>query len=158
LAAYLVEIGQPFREDATNAERRFTRNRLRHELLPDLAERYNANVVDAILRLSRLAGEAQDVIDVIVADLLRRAASFDGDRMTLNRSQLVGQPRYLVRELFVAAWRRQGWPEQAMGFSEWESLADAVLVPETTSGSLARMLPGGIAVQCRPDGVALQRG
>jgi tRNA(Ile)-lysidine synthase len=158
LAAYLTDLGQSFREDATNAERRFTRNRLRHELLPQLAEQYNANVVDALLRLSRLAGEAQDVIDDLVAELLSQAVRFDGDRVLVDRSQLVGQPRYLVRELLVAAWRRQGWPEQSMGFSEWESLADIALAPDAARGRSPRMLPGGISVQCQAGRVTLQKG
>ena len=36
--AYLREIDQPWREDATNRDTRFTRNRIRHELLPMLAD------------------------------------------------------------------------------------------------------------------------
>jgi len=156
LTAYLRDLGQSFREDATNSERRFTRNRLRHELLPHLAGQYNANVVDALLQLAQLAGEAQDLIDTLVADLLRRAVRFQTDRVVLDRPSLVGEPRYLVRELLVAAWRRQGWPEQAMGFAEWNGLADALLAPETKS-TPPRMLPGGIRVECQPAAVALER-
>jgi tRNA(Ile)-lysidine synthase len=157
LAAYLAELGQSFREDATNAERRFTRNRLRNDLLPQLARDYNANVVDALLRLSRLANEAQVIIDTAVADLLRRAVRFDGQRVILDGSQLIGQPRYLVRELLVTVWRQQGWPEQSMGFAEWNILANSILSPEVTCGTLPRMLPGGISVQCQPETVILSR-
>ena len=157
LTGYLAELGQPFREDATNAERRFTRNRLRHELLPQLAQRYNANVVDALLRLSHLAGEAQDVIDGLVADLLRRHVTLEKDRLLVACAELRREPRYLVRELFVAAWRRQGWPEQAMGFAEWELLADMALAPDVPRGSLTRMLPGGIRVERQADAVLLER-
>src|SRR5688572_29033082 len=32
--AYLADIGQEYRHDASNLDRRFTRNRIRHELLP----------------------------------------------------------------------------------------------------------------------------
>ena len=156
LAAYLESLGQTFREDATNAERRFTRNRLRHDLLPQLAEQYNSNVVDALLRLSQLASGAQQVIDSQVAALIQRAVTFETHRVTYNLSQLVTEPRYLVRELLVACWRRQGWPEQAMGFAEWDSLADHLLAPETKTGPL-RVLPGRIAVVRRADTLVLER-
>lgn len=157
LTVYLAEIGQPFREDATNAERRFTRNRLRHELLPQLAEQYNPNVADALVRLSQLAGEAQDIVDKLVADLLRRAVQFQGGLVLFDRSRLSEEPRYLVREVLVTAWRRQGWPEQAMGFAEWESLADLLLGPETKSAPTSRMLPGGITVQSQPGTMLMKR-
>ena len=34
IIAYLAALNQPFREDSSNADPRFTRNRIRHELLP----------------------------------------------------------------------------------------------------------------------------
>ena len=43
--AYLDALGQPYRVDATNDDRRLTRNRIRHELLPLLAEEYNPAIV-----------------------------------------------------------------------------------------------------------------
>ncbi len=55
LLEYLSDLGQPFREDPSNADRRFTRNRIRHELLPLLAKQYNSSVVEAVLRLGLLA-------------------------------------------------------------------------------------------------------
>ena len=48
---YLPAIGQDFRTDSSNDDSRFTRNRLRHELLPLLRERFNSDVDGALLRL-----------------------------------------------------------------------------------------------------------
>ena len=44
---YLAAIGQPFREDATNADLGRTRSRIRHDLLPKLAAEYNPKVAEA---------------------------------------------------------------------------------------------------------------
>lgn len=41
---YLASIEQPWREDETNRDSRFTRNRIRHELLPLLERDYNPNL------------------------------------------------------------------------------------------------------------------
>jgi hypothetical protein len=125
-------------------------------LLPQLAQQYNANVVEAILRLSSLAGEAQHVIDELVADLLRRCVRFERDRLLIARAELTNQSRYLVRELFVAAWRRQGWPEQPMGFREWELLAELVLKPDASTGA-PRMLPGGVRAERHADVLVLEQ-
>ena len=45
-----------------------------------------------------------------------------------------------LREIFKIAWRKAGWPEQAMGFDEWQQLA----VLATALGSQTLNLPGGI--------------
>lgn len=47
LRAYLVESDQEFREDETNEDTSFTRNRIRHELIPHLQQNYNAEIVPA---------------------------------------------------------------------------------------------------------------
>ncbi len=58
IIAYLTALGQPFREDSTNRDPAFTRNRIRHELLPHLAARYNPA---ASLVLARLAEQAEEL-------------------------------------------------------------------------------------------------
>jgi len=51
---YLHAIGQPWREDSTNQDTSYTRNRLRHELLPLLAE-YNPGIQGQLAHLAALA-------------------------------------------------------------------------------------------------------
>ncbi|HEY2759576.1 MAG TPA: tRNA lysidine(34) synthetase TilS, partial [Pirellulales bacterium] len=63
LLAYLRSIGQPFRTDATNLGSDFMRSRLRNELLPMLREKYNPDVDGALLRLAKVAGDAQKLIE-----------------------------------------------------------------------------------------------
>src|SRR5262245_33439052 len=57
---FLAGLKQPFREDASNRNLDYTRNRIRHELLPLLAREYNPQVREALRRLAQLAGEADD--------------------------------------------------------------------------------------------------
>lgn len=54
LRAYLRSCGQEWREDATNTDVRYTRNRLRHEILPQL-EGINPEIVSALCRVSHAA-------------------------------------------------------------------------------------------------------
>jgi len=150
VTAYLAELGQLYREDATNLDPGYTRNRLRHELLPQLAVQYNPQVAEALLRLGRLAGEAQKVISDQVESLLPKCVRQAGpSRLSIDCRVLSGQSRCVVRELLVVAWRGQGWGEQAMGFDHWERLADLVHTAEPASLTL----PG--AVQATRSGEAL---
>lgn len=56
IEAWLTSIGQPWREDATNADTAHTRNRLRRELLPALAA-YNPRIFEQLANLATLARE-----------------------------------------------------------------------------------------------------
>jgi len=60
--AFLEARGQAWREDETNADPAFARNRLRREVLPLLREAANPKVDEALLRLADQAGDAADVL------------------------------------------------------------------------------------------------
>jgi tRNA(Ile)-lysidine synthetase-like protein len=59
---YLQTLGQAFREDESNSERDFTRNRLRHDLLPHLRHEFNPKVEEALIRLGDQAAAASEVL------------------------------------------------------------------------------------------------
>ena len=52
IESYLRDHGLAAREDASNADQRFVRNRIRHELLPLLARYYNPNIKGALTQLA----------------------------------------------------------------------------------------------------------
>ena len=56
LRAFLESVGQPWREDSTNADEAFTRNRIRHTVLPVLREE-NPAIDQALANLAELARE-----------------------------------------------------------------------------------------------------
>ncbi len=60
--AYCRELNIPYREDSTNLSPTFTRNRVRHGLLPALEE-YNPRVKDALIRMGRSASEAASFLE-----------------------------------------------------------------------------------------------
>jgi len=60
LEQYLAEVKQPWREDASNAEHKFTRNRVRHQLLPMLEGEFNASVVENLAELAEIARGEED--------------------------------------------------------------------------------------------------
>lgn len=156
--AYLSELDQAYREDASNLLPRYTRNRLRNELLPRLAAEYNPEVSDALLRLGRLAAEAQVVLEAAAAQLLERAVvARSAQSVTLDRRTFAGQPRYLVREAFVWLWRERDWPRQAFGYAERDALAELALSSLSPNEEAHRTLPGNVRAQARGDALTLFR-
>lgn len=71
LRAFLDHAGVPHREDASNLDSAYTRNRMRHDILP-LLEAENPNIRATLLRLARLAridaAFFEETIDEALAD------------------------------------------------------------------------------------------
>jgi tRNA(Ile)-lysidine synthase len=58
IEAFLTQSNQPWREDSTNADPAYTRNRIRHHLLPILRD-YNPNLDHTLANLADLAREEE---------------------------------------------------------------------------------------------------
>jgi tRNA(Ile)-lysidine synthase len=160
LFEYLDDTGQSYRSDSSNADVRFTRNRIRHHLLPGLARRFNSGVVEAVLRLGSLAGEVQAVVERLVEGLAERSLIEEGpDMARIRMAPLAGEPRYLVRELLVSVWRRLDWPLQAMGFAQWELLAEMISASQDDRLTTPRkqMFPGQVLAETHTEQLVLLR-
>ncbi len=143
---YLAKTGQEYRTDATNQDMRWTRNRLRHELLPQLRESFNAQIDTALIRLATQAGDAQRLVAGLAATIGEKCVEANATQVRISCDALTGHPMIVVREVFKFAWRRASWPEQAMGFDEWQLLASLA-----AGGSLKVLnLPG--AIRAKRDG------
>jgi tRNA(Ile)-lysidine synthase len=60
LRQYLTELHQPWREDSTNADARFTRNRVRQIVLPLLEREFNPAIAENLADLAEIARGEQD--------------------------------------------------------------------------------------------------
>jgi tRNA(Ile)-lysidine synthase len=150
---YLQAQEQSFRQDSSNADLRFTRNRIRHELLPLLEKGYNGNIVTVLGRLAKQAETMYGRVKAKAEDLLSEAERPRAGTLLVFDRQLLSQaPRSLVREAFRLAWEREGWALARMGFEEWDRLA-AVALGER----VAVDLPSGIRAIGRDRVVQLGR-
>jgi len=88
LRAWLAAEGLPSREDASNRDRRFLRNRVRAELLPELERRYEPRVAAHLARLAAIAREEDELLGGFVRELadefiLRKGRDVSLDMKTL---------------------------------------------------------------------------
>ncbi len=151
---YLRTLDQPFREDATNAQADYTRNRIRHELLPLLARNYNPNVAEAVGRLGHLAADAQSIIGGLTdAWIDARVQIGSPDSVLVDCHGLRWADRPLLREVLTTIWKRQGWPLGEMGFAEWDRLAALALA----DAAQAIELPGRVRAQKKGASLGLTR-
>ena len=123
LIEYLAELRQPYRTDSSNADSRFTRNRIRHELLP-LLKTFNADVVQALTRTAAQAEEFLEEQRIEGERLLKEVelpATNEAILLDAVKLEALGEPaiRLVCRNL----WTREGWPTSAMTFAHWDRLA-----------------------------------
>lgn len=135
--AYLDSVGQDYRTDPTNVDPSFTRNRIRHRVLPFLREHVNPQVDDALLRLAVQATDAQRTLEELAAGLLAKAA-LERQRQFVKLDCVILQrePLGLVREAFSLLWKQQGWPRQSMNFAHYDHLARLALSGASSQHSL----------------------
>jgi tRNA(Ile)-lysidine synthase len=76
--AACAELGLSTWQDPHNTDRRFTRTRLRHEVLPLLEEVLGGGVAEALARTATALREDTELIDTLIAQELTGASTGDG--------------------------------------------------------------------------------
>lgn len=148
---YLQSLGQTYRDDSSNVDSSFTRNRVRHDLLPQLARDYNPRVIETLANLATQAEEMQVALRPTVDAVLSRCrVQMLDDGFELDVGPLGDAAPHVTREVLIAAWTATGLPLQAMGFAEWTTLAEMA----TTGRPAKRMFPGNTTAERR--GTALR--
>jgi len=108
VVAALHAAGLPWRDDPSNRDPKFLRNRLRHDVLPVLGASYSPDVVTALNRVSELCRETVDAIERVARRELDRLASFEDAAIVLPHAAVAELPRQLAAELLRQAADRLG--------------------------------------------------
>lgn len=161
IEAYLHVLDQPWREDATNADPAFTRNRVRHYLLPALRRDYNPGIDHQLAQLATLARDEEarwqgELGRLLPALLLTGAATRGGGRSTPTlaeeKSVSLEIPRLraldpaLRRRVLRAAAEHIG---ARLDFAETEDLLNLCL-NDNMRPRAKRILPAGLTAQRTP--------
>ena len=103
LRRYCEERGIAYREDPANQDMRFTRNRVRHQLLPSLRE-YNPRISQALLRLAQAASQESDFLEEETERVWGQLARTNGDTAMFERASLASLPVALQVRLLRKAY------------------------------------------------------
>lgn len=101
------ERGWAHREDPSNSDPRFPRNRIRKEVIPQLRA-VNAAAVAALGRFARLAVEDDGVLTEITRGELARLASEEPEGLRIPTQSLRSLAPPIRRRLYLAAWAKLG--------------------------------------------------
>lgn len=149
--SFLEDQKQEAREDSSNQDLQFTRNRIRHHLLPLLREQYNPAIAEVLCRLAEQAREAHQLEVERGRDLLIRAEKPRAGRVViLSLGELCQSSGNSIRAALRLVWDREKWPTGKMGFEQWKRL-EAICFEKSSTD-----LPGRLRARCR--GKVLQVG
>lgn len=152
LRRFLLDRGLAWREDASNADPRFSRAFLRHEVLPRLEAGAWPAATEALVRLGQQAGLVSRALDSAAGYLLDRHATRLADGgISLDAAALAGLDSHLLAAVFVALWRREGWPERDMTAAHYSRLV-ALLTSAARRKEATLCLPGGVRGDVTPIG------
>ena len=101
LEGYLNEIRQSWREDKSNRDLRFARNRVRHGVLPRLERALNPSVRESLAEAAEIARAEEDYWQAEVGKLLPEI--FDATQNQLKIARLLEYPLAMQRRIIRAA-------------------------------------------------------
>jgi tRNA(Ile)-lysidine synthase len=121
--AFLAERRVEWREDESNADVAIPRNRVRHELIPFLAERFSPGVVDVLAREAALARDEDAWLETRAIELASSVVlDMEGAHIRLDAAALRAAPVPLARRIVRGALAEV----EGAGFAGFEHV-DAVL-------------------------------
>ena len=158
ILAHLQEQGIQARQDATNQDPAFRRNRLRQQVLPLLAE-INPEVVPALARTAQALAGDWDFLEQAAEAIWERVARRDSDgTLRVRREDWLAQHPAIQRRLLRRAFQALAVPGLG-GARElgWEAVEGARELIER--GEAGRMtLPGGLQLAAGDRGFSLAAG
>ncbi len=121
IEAFLEQSGQPWCEDVSNSSMDFLRNRVRHELLPLLQDRFNPSIRPALCRTAEILAEEETWLDDMAATALEDCVDAEG---RLSRKAVDDLPPALARRV-VRKWLvREGIAADTVDFSAVERVRE----------------------------------
>jgi len=99
LRAWAVANGVGWRDDASNEDRRFARNRLRLDWLPGLTEAFNPQLLRTLGDLAEAQGRDAEWIGELVAEAARDWLRLEGETVWMPIDGWQGLPEALARRL-----------------------------------------------------------
>ncbi|MHB1341442.1 MAG: tRNA lysidine(34) synthetase TilS [Coriobacteriia bacterium] len=141
IVRYLEEIGQGWREDASNADTTRLRSWVRHDLLP-VVERVNPSFDATLCRNLRIIAEEDSLLSDMSGAFARDFAGVDSGRLAFDRTMMATLSRPMARRTLRDALVR-AFPEA----SRIEAAHIEALLGGIESADFARDLPFGLRAE-----------
>ncbi|MFN7874539.1 MAG: tRNA lysidine(34) synthetase TilS [Pirellula sp.] len=151
ILSWLQTQGVPYRNDSSNNDSKYTRNKIRNELVPvlgfiagpDWKERI-ANLIDSnTLEHEKINSQAEKLLSSSIW-----IKQNDGSvEMTVADLTQVNWPA--LREFFVGLWHLQNWPLREMSKRHWRHIEEMLNRSSSNPHPMRVDLPGHLRLEIR---------
>ncbi len=146
---YLQDNQVAFVLDATNSDLRFLRNRIRHELMPELIHRYNPNIVDTLNRTAAIFRAEEDWLNQYSGRIFNTLADGDTTSIRMPISKLLENHGAIQRRTIRTAIGHIKGNLKSITLQHIDAVL--CLCREGSTGQRLR-LPGRLTIQKQPEG------
>jgi tRNA(Ile)-lysidine synthase len=139
---YCRQNGLVFQIDATNLDMAYTRNRIRHELIPYIEQNFNPNFVDALVRMGAIIRDEEEFLEVYCQQHYEKLVKVHGrDEIRIDMEGFQACPTAVKRRILRMAIKSLCGTLDGIHSNHIERLLDMVLRSQT--GALL-CLPNGV--------------
>jgi tRNA(Ile)-lysidine synthase len=155
LLEYLRRHRVPFREDPSNRQRRYVRNRIRLDLLPQLHKSYNPRLVQTLCATAQLLADDEAALQELARERFDAArVPTPPDQVRLKVAMITSLPPSLQRRVLREALAEALGTLQGLTHTH---LANTLALLRTEGGSKQLALSGGTVVERRYDMLIISR-
>ncbi|MFO7295079.1 MAG: tRNA lysidine(34) synthetase TilS [Caldicoprobacter sp.] len=141
---YCHQNGLDFRLDTTNQDVAYTRNRIRHELIPYIKQHFNPNIVDALVRMGTIIRDEEEFLqDYCRKEYDKLVRVSNQNQLRIDLQGFLMQPIAVRRRVLRMALRAMSGTLDNIGANHVEEVLD--MASNCTTGAML-MLPSGIRV------------
>lgn len=144
IARFLRERNLPWREDHTNADLAYTRNDIRHRLLPSLQRESRRPLIDDLSELAAAAGRLYDRVRREAEHAISLTTQVQTNRALLNASKLASLPEIVAVEVIRRTLVRLGCGERDLTERHYRAILQSA---RPDSSVKAVSLPGGFVAR-----------
>jgi len=130
-----------FRVDRTNQESCYTRNKIRHLLIPFIAKEFNPNISETLVRMAEILREEEDFLQGICAEISAKICRAKEDLVEIEKAGFLSCHRAVKRRILRLSLEKLQHGLQELQLSHIDGVID--LVESSSVGSML-YLPGNI--------------
>ncbi len=103
IEAYIKDRNLSFVTDSTNLETDFTRNKIRHKLIPYIEENHNESFIDTLSHNIELLSDANSYLKKITEEKFNSLVKYESFGLSFNLDKLLTEDIYIIKSVIKKA-------------------------------------------------------
>jgi len=143
IEVFIKDNGLKFRHDSSNDKMVFTRNRIRHELIPHLERDFNPNIKEVLVNMAENLRAENEFVEKFAKRKFRATSKIRQDEIAIDIKRFKRQPEAIRKRILRSALECLKGNLRRFTYQHWKEMEELI---EKRPGNSIVDLPGGINV------------